>query len=227
MSGVLLLAPATTAVFATPAQSQSRTEAKVFAIGDSVMLGAEPCLENHGYDVDARGSRRVAAVAQELAAKATLPRQVIVHTGTNGGADPPDLDKVMRVVGSRQQIIWVTVQLPDNTGRYTFEESTNAAIRALPRLYPNAHVADWNALSNDHPGWTWGDGIHLTPDGCRGFARMVANEVRHVEILTEHYVPMRPTLSKPTAPGTIAPSPTASARGEVSFWPPPSPQMLS
>lgn len=167
------------------------------------MLGAQGCMEKHGYDVDALGSRRVAAVAQELRAKSDLPPQVIVHTGTNGGAHLVDLRAVMRVLGPSHQVIWVTVQLPDNTGRYTFEASTNEAIRSLPRLYANAYVADWNAMANTHPRWTGGDGIHLTRDGCRGYAQVVASEVNQVLLLTEHYVPMRPLLTTATSPSKL------------------------
>lgn len=164
----------------------------VYAIGDSVMLGAQPCLENRGYVVDARGSRNAAAVPAELPARQSLPGQVVIHTGTNGGADRADLDAIMEAIGHKRQVIWLTVQLPDGTSRYTFEEETNRAIRAMPRRYANAHLADWNAASDAHPGWTWGDGIHLTPDGCRGYTRMIATVRLQILRDTVQYVPMGP-----------------------------------
>lgn len=172
----------------------------VLAIGDSVMLGAQPCMEARGYDVDALGSRQASGAESALRAAAPLPPQVIVHTGTNGGADRSDLAAIMDAIGRGPDVIWVTIQLPDGTSRYTFEESTNRAIRSMPRRYPNAFVADWNALSDEHPGWTWGDGIHLTPDGCRGYTRMLARALREAA-QTHHYVPMGRPLASGISPG--------------------------
>ncbi len=150
----------------------------VFAIGDSVMLGARPCMEARGYRVDAKGSRQVYAGADTLAAMPSLPRWVITHFGTNGGLDDQGLDALMAVLGHERHVIMVTVQLPDGTDRYTFEDRTNEAIRRMPTRYPNVQVVDWNKASNAHPEWTWGDGIHLTPAGCRAFTALLEPAVR-------------------------------------------------
>lgn len=177
---------------AAPPQQQVQASS-VLAIGDSVMLGAQRCMEAYGYAVDALGSRRVQSVTGVLRDKDSLPADIIVHAGTNGGAKLAELRSVMEAIGPYRQVIWVTVQLPDNTGRYTFEDTTNHFIRSLPSLYPNAQVADWNALSDMHPEWTGGDGIHLTVAGCSGFAGMIDAAVRQAQ----HYVPMRPLLRSP------------------------------
>lgn len=150
----------------------------VYAIGDSVMLGARSCLELRGYDVNALGSRRPSAVLAELASRRhRLPADVVVHTGTNGGATVPDLARIVRAIGPAHEVVLVTVQLPEN-GRYSFELRTNIAIRTVARMFPNVHVADWNSWSNVHPGLTYGDGIHLPPAGCRAFAYVVASTLR-------------------------------------------------
>lgn len=172
--------------------ASAREDSPTLAVGDSVMLGAQPCLERRGFHVDAQGSRNVRAVPPELGRYRPLPDIVVVHAGTNGGAERWQFDAIMDTIGRKRQVVFVTVQLPDGTPRYTFEASTNKAIRALPRRYPNAHVADWQALSDEHPRWLGGDGIHLTPDGCTGYARMVADAERRVIILTNPYVPMGP-----------------------------------
>ncbi len=162
---------------------------RAFAVGDSVRRGARSCLQKRGYRVAARGSRQASAANLVLRSHKHLPAQVIVHTGTNGGAHRSDLARIMRTVGAGHDVIWVTVQLPDDTSRYTFEDATNEAIRSMPHRFPNAFLADWNLLSDRHPGWTWGDGIHLTSKGCYGYARMIARAVRTAQ-LSHHYVPM-------------------------------------
>lgn len=171
----------------------------VFAIGDSVMLGAVGCMEARGWDVDALGNRQVTGAEWQLRAAGRLPAQVVVHAGTNGGADRGDLAAIMRTIGRGHDVVWLTIQLPDGTSRYTFEESTNEAIRALPDRFPNAYVADWNQASDEHPEWTGGDGIHLTVAGCRGYTRLIARTLRDAWE-THHYVPM----GRPLAAGNGA-----------------------
>ena len=152
---------------------------RVFAIGDSVMMGARACLGPRNYIVDAVGSRQIAAGTQTLRSRGdTVSQRVVVHLGTNGGAYPKDLDEVVRVLGKDRIIIFVTIQLPNNYSRYTFEERTNAAIRALPKRYSNVRVFDWNALSNPRPHLFWADGFHVRPEGCEAYAKGLDKIVR-------------------------------------------------
>lgn len=160
------------------AEERPEFDGAVFAIGDSVMLGARSCMQERGYVVDAKGSRQVTSGTQTLAEMSAIPRWVVTHFGTNGGLDDRDLDAVMAVLGPRRHVVMLTVQLPDGTQRYTFEASTNEAIRRMPNRYPNVQVVDWNSASNRHPEWTGGDGIHLTPSGCRAFTALLEPAVR-------------------------------------------------
>ena len=151
----------------------------VFAIGDSVMMGARTCIEPRRYRVDALGSRQIAAGTEVLRTRVDrLPQRVVVHLGTNGGAYPEDFDRIVRILGRERTIVFVTIQLPNDYSRYTFEERTNAAIRALPERHPNVRVFDWNAASNTRPGWFWADGFHVRPEGCAAYARLLDRVVR-------------------------------------------------
>jgi hypothetical protein len=176
---------------AVPAGATPVDPRQVFAIGDSVMLGAKSCLQDRGYTVDAQGSRQAWAVAEELRSASLLPRQIVIHTGTNGGATRKEIRRIVQAIGPLHEVVLLTVQLPNGTTRYTFEDSTNRAIRAIADRYPNVHVADWNEASDRHPGWTWGDGIHLTPKGCLGFTRVVTKALRDATWLPYPYFPMR------------------------------------
>ncbi len=167
----------TSAPTATSARPRTPTaSAGVFALGDSVMLGARPCLRAAGYRVDALGSRQPAAGVRVLTAardSGRLPKNVLVHLGTNGGMRETTISTVMKTVGAGRTVVWATIQLPNDRSMYTFEQRTNTAIKAAVRTYRNAVLLDWNALSGRHPGYTWGDGIHVTPSGCRAYAKAV------------------------------------------------------
>ena len=153
----------------------------VYAIGDSVMLGAQPCLEHLGYRVNAQGSRSARAGLQELTRAAEageLPPWVVIHLGTNGGITMEQLDDLLAVVGPGRHVVLMTVQLPDDPARFTFELSSNVALQSSARRYPNVRIADWHAVSDRYPGMVWSEGIHLTPLGCWTYAELVRSALR-------------------------------------------------
>jgi hypothetical protein len=162
----------TTAVVRPPAPV--RYTGRAFIIGDSVLLGARTCVAAKGWAYDAKGSRQAPAVRDVLAAMGSrVPHLVAVHVGTNGGVTDRQIDAIMKVLGPRRLVVWVTIQLPDD-GRYSHEARSNTSIRQAAHRYPNARLADWNLRSEGHLStWTWSDHIHLQPAGCRAFAGLV------------------------------------------------------
>lgn len=152
---------------------------KAFGVGDSVLAGAAPCLNERRIKVDAHQSRQIADGVDVLIQKGRhLPPRVLVHLGTNGGATADDLDAIMKVLGPSRLVVWSTIQLPDDPSRYTFEASTNAAIAALPLRYDNVRVFDWNAVSSQQPSWIYPEGVHVTEEGCQGYAALVDGLLR-------------------------------------------------
>ena len=144
-----------------------------------VLAGAAPCLARRGIDTDAKQSRQIADAAEILDRTGErLPDRVIVHLGTNGGATASELDAVMSLLGPDRVVLFSTIQLPDDLDRYTYERATNDAIAALADRYDNVRIFDWEAVSALHPEWIYAEGIHMTPEGCRGYADLVEPQIR-------------------------------------------------
>lgn len=163
----------------TAESTPSNYDGEVFAVGDSVLAGAAACLAARGIDVDAEQSRQVTAALDLLSKKsAKLPPRVIVHIGTNGGASEAQLDAIMAVLGPDRVVLWSTIQLPDDPSRYTYERSTNDAIAGLANRYDNVRVFDWESVSRQQPEWLYLEGIHMTPEGCEGYAGLVEPQIR-------------------------------------------------
>lgn len=171
-----------TTVAAEPAASASSTTAEptptirtpytgdVLAFGDYVLVSARRCLKKLDYEIDATTDRRVTdAVVALRAREADIPGGVLVHLGANGGATAQDLDAIMQILGPDRTVVWTTIQIPDDPERYTFEQSTNAAIAGLAEAYPNVRVFSWNAMSPTNPDWLNADGS-MTDLGCQAFA---------------------------------------------------------
>lgn len=176
--------PSTAATRASAAAAMSSRapepyDGDVFAIGDSVLAGAANCLARRGVEVNAQQSRRISDAVAILERKVErLPARVIVHLGTNGGATATELDAVMAVLGADRIVLWSTIQLPDDPSRYTYEDATNEAITGLAERHDNVRIFDWQAATRLHPEWLYAEGIHMTPEGCAGYASLVEPQLR-------------------------------------------------
>jgi len=140
------------------------------AYGDYVAVSVKRCLKKLDFTVDANSERRIGDAITELARMDdSIPGGVLLHLGANGGASAAELDQVMKILGPDRLVVWTTIQIPDDPERYTFEQSTNAAIVGLAETYPNVRIFSWNTLSMTNPDWLNADGS-MTKAGCKAFA---------------------------------------------------------
>jgi hypothetical protein len=145
----------------------------VTAIGDSVMLDAEPDLQADipDIDVEAAVSRQWytgVALAQQLKSEGRLGATVIIDLGTNGPVTPAMFTQMMDVLAGASRVVFVTVHLPSS---YSWSQSVNATLRQCVALYPRDRIADFNKLADEHPQWFYSDGVHM-PIGGSGAQAM-------------------------------------------------------
>jgi len=172
-------AAVTAALLAIPllltAPAQAAPTGDRLAIGDSVMLGAAPQLSSRGFRVDATESRQSYSGPALLRAKgARLPGAVVVHLGTNGSFPLDVCRRIVRSAGPDRQVFLVTVHVPRS-----WQDANNAVIAKCDRSFAPGRVTviDWNAAASRNRSWLYSDGIHLTPSGARGFARLIDRAV--------------------------------------------------
>ena len=133
-------APATTAAAAP-------TGVPVFAIGESVMLGALPQLQAGGITVDAQVSRQgigVAELLEALGPQGVIPPIVVIQTGTNGSVSNDTFGRIMAELPPERSplVVFLTVKAPKG-----WIDANNDKIRALPAKYPNVRIADWQTAA--------------------------------------------------------------------------------
>lgn len=146
-----------------------------YAIGDSVMLGARSQLRRKGFIVNATVSRQAySAPAMVRKRGAQLPRNLVVHLGTNGTFPLDTCRRIVANAGAQRRVFLVTVSVPRS-----WERSNNASIRKCARSFPpeRVTVVDWNALAKRHRAWFYSDRVHLKPAGALGFARLIDRAV--------------------------------------------------
>ena len=148
--------------------------AQVSMVGDSVMLGALPALQEAlpGCVVDAKVSRQLwdgYAVLDALEAGGQLGSIVVVALGTNGPFSVEDGQGIVDRIGPERQIYWVTAY-----GTHLgWQEQSNDSIRALAAQNANVTLVDWASAASQNPAWLYSDGIHLQGDGQRAYAALI------------------------------------------------------
>jgi len=144
-----------------------------FAVGDSVMVDAQPYLQQMGISVNAAVSRQFdtgVSIIDQMMSQGTLPRTVIVGLGTNGPISQQDFDGLMHTLRHESRVVVLTVREP----RW-WQDQVNAVIRAGIRRTKNGRIADWFDASANHPEYFAGDGIHLSSAGALAYSHQVAN----------------------------------------------------
>lgn len=150
----------------------------VTAIGDSVMLGAVPELQEAiaAIDIDAAVGRQAPNAIQVLGARrdaGQLGAVVVVHLGSNGIFRAEQLDETMEVLAGVDRVVFVNVRVPRR-----WQDPVNEMLADGVGRYPNAEVVDWYAASDGHPEWLREDGVHLSREGARAYAGLIAACIR-------------------------------------------------
>ena len=171
-AGFLAPAPET-----TPPTSPTTTgppPGPVTAIGDSIILDAEPYLtaDLPGVSVDGQVSRQFSAgidVVRADRAAGSLGDVLVVELGTNGTVTASDFDAMMQAAAGVRRVVFVNVDVPR-----AWAAADDAVLVDGVARYPGiARLADWNALAGGHPEWFTADGVHLTPPGAQALAALI------------------------------------------------------
>ena len=151
----------------------------VTCIGDSVMLGAAPAIEEllpESGVVDAKESRQVVqgkAIMEELAAAGKLGDTVVIALGTNSPFNSSKGQEIIDYLGADRKVFWVNVY----GANLQWEDQSNAAIQTVVDNNDNVTLIDWNTPAGQNPDWFYNDGIHLKPDGQKAYAQIIIDAI--------------------------------------------------
>jgi hypothetical protein len=152
-------------------------ELRVFAVGDSVMLGAarELLKTIPGIEVDAQVSRHVGAtltILQARRAAGRLGKVVILHIGNNGNLTTKQFDELMQPLVDIPRVLIFNLKEPRK-----WEATNNQVIADGVTRYPNAVLIDWHAFGVDHPQLFAKDGIHIGAAGAKAYTALIVAQL--------------------------------------------------
>lgn len=145
-----------------------------FGVGDSIMLSAADELATYAVPVDAVVGRRFwegIPVVRRLVSEGTLPRDVIVHLGTNGWVTAEDCDRLVASAPGRR-IFLTSIKVPRE-----WQKQNNLVLNDCAARYERVFVIRWFRYSKDHPEWFSTDGYHLNVTGQAVYAAYLDAEV--------------------------------------------------
>ncbi|NWJ46176.1 MAG: hypothetical protein HXX08_09880 [Chloroflexi bacterium] len=150
---------------------------RIFAVGDSVMLGASAALESTfpNIVIDAAVSRQAFVginILNTQRARGALGDVVVVHLGNNGTFSQADFDDLMDVLSDVGEVVIINNKVPRS-----WEDSNNALLAANAKRYSNVVLINWHDFGYANPQFFWDDGIHLRPDGAKAYAQLIASKI--------------------------------------------------
>lgn len=103
---------------------------------------------------------------------------VIIGLGYNDAATNgfrPGIETMLAQTSEAELVVLVTLR-EFGDGMYTYADA-NAFLREQAALRDNVVVADWAALSVDHPEWVGTDGLHLTLLGAQTMSDLIVGTI--------------------------------------------------
>ncbi len=148
----------------------------ILALGDSVMLGSAPVLEQRlgsRLRVDAVvGRQAVDTIARiaEYRAHGALPPTVIVQIGDNGPVWFENLERLRGVLSGVAHVVLVNVRVDRD-----WQHEVNHTLEAFVPVWPQAVLANWYAHSSES---LLVDGVHPSVAGRAVYAQTIVEALR-------------------------------------------------
>src|SRR5262249_49516456 len=125
-------------------------------------------------DIDAVEGRQISDGIQAIRDRhdsGQLGDIVVVHLGDNGYFSDRLFDELMDLLDGRQVVI------VNDTVPRRWEGSNNDILAAGVGRYPNATLADWNAVSADRPDLFYEDGLRVRAAGADAYVAVIATAI--------------------------------------------------
>lgn len=172
--GSLLVAACTASQTTGTAADVRESDQVVWAIGDSIMVGAETSLAELNPDmvIDAEVGRSFAQGLDVLAERLTAsppPNVLVFALGTNNGATEGQIARLAAMGNDIDDIVLVNVVVPRG-----WQDATNLAIRQAAGLRDNVSFVDWYSAAQGRSELFRSDGYHPNDLGRQQWVDLIA-----------------------------------------------------
>lgn len=164
------------ALFIDKDEAEKLKNMKVFTIGDSVIINADPYLYDifGTYYLDAKVSRQMYQGINVLKnAKNTMPDAdfIVLALGTNGDFSE-DILKGINAEITGTNILVVGTVMPE-----PWEKTVNEKLEKFAKEHENIYFANWFEIAKERPELLHSDMTHPQPGGAKIYAQMIAKNI--------------------------------------------------
>ena len=165
----------------TPRATATADLPRVTLIGDSIMQGAAPMMDDIlGQDIyiDAARKRKmedVPALVETLAEEGHLSRVVVIHLGSNRPFEEAVFDQVMKTLLAHgaERVIFLNVHRPIG-----WESYLNRIFDKSVSRWPQAELIDWDAMAHSRQEWFIEDQTHLSYAGSEAYVNVINRKLK-------------------------------------------------
>ncbi len=162
----------------SPAAPPPFIGASVTAIGDSVMVDAEPYLKQDlpGIVVSAHVGRQLIQtppVIARLKAEHKLGHVIILELGNNGPYTRSQLMSLLHSLGPTRHVIMINTRVP-----MPWQDVVNTLMAQVASSDPQVTLVNWYRASANKNSWFYPDGVHLNPTGAQAYANLLVHAVK-------------------------------------------------
>lgn len=141
-------------------------------VGDSIGLSIEDNLNCHVL-VDAFVGRQFSTgvdIVREYREARQLHKHMVIELGTNGPISSVDMTEMLRLLGPKRLVWFVTNYVPK-----PWQRANNRLIHKVVRENENINLIPWRAVASKRPEWFEVDPLHTHPnaDGQAVLATLV------------------------------------------------------
>lgn len=189
---------------------------RLFVVGDSVMQGAAPYLQDEAPAWSITSDTRVGRFLNEGARivkrkRSQIGQVVVVGLGNNYGGDRQqfvaEVDEMLEELEGVKHILWLTVaEFRDD------RRDVNATLRAAKRRDPRIVLVDWTSMWRADESLTNSDRLHLSAAGAKAMAKLIGESINAVLRSTNQLPSPNAQPPKITEGGSIPDSPPATRR---------------
>ena len=193
-------------------------------IGDSVLMGIDPWIASDlatagwgpfhywagtGTRVPADNPLGAATVLRQWRAAGFDPPVWIIGVGADDvgfvgssvAASEAEVELLLAEIGSGRDVVMATIQHHNAL----WEANWNQALRNVAARHPALHVVEWQAEADQHPSWSGGDGVHLSPAGYRVRSQRLVEATMPLQAAARLEPGPAPPVTASGAPSTFVP----------------------
>ncbi|MDF2657539.1 MAG: acyltransferase [Paenibacillus sp.] len=158
--------------------SEPATNARITAIGDSVLLDAAPHLEKllPGIVIDGKVGRQMYQaldVVDMLKAEGKLGDRVVIELGSNGAFSSKQLRELLSSLQDARKIVLINTRVPRK-----WQDTVNSTLQEVADEYSNTEIMDWYSASKEKQSYFADDGVHLKREGAESYASLLSKTLQ-------------------------------------------------